>query len=73
MRYMTLILATLFCLGLAGCGEKLKLGETCKRHSQCASLVCSSEKKCVTKAADRATRKAASAKHKASRLKKAQK
>ncbi|GEM_PF-3308468 len=75
MRTMTLILATLFCLGFAGCSEKKKQGETCKRHSQCeAGLICSSvDQKCHTKESERATRKAAAGKAKSERLKKAQK
>lgn len=73
MRYLALILATLFCVGISGCGEPKKEGETCKRHSECAEgLVCShDEQKCLTTENDRKTRHAANAEEKAARLKEA--
>ena len=75
MRYLVLVLATLFCLGIAGCCEKKKEGEACKRHSECVDgLICSSiDQKCHTAESERKTRKAADKQAKKTRLKAAQK
>ena len=61
MRYLTIVLATVFVLGFSGCSEKLKEGDACKRHSQCGEgMMCSAvDAKCQSKASERATRKAA--------------
>lgn len=73
MRYLTLILATLFVVGFSGCGDELKEGDSCKRHSQCSGgMMCGKDLKCHTKEGERATRKAARGVEKAARLKAAQ-
>lgn len=71
MRTLTLVIATVLALSFAGCGEKKKEGDSCKRHSECMDgLICSSvDQKCHTPASARATRKAAAADEKAERLK----
>lgn len=71
MRYLMMILATMFVLGFSGCGEKLKEGDTCKRHSQCGEgMMCNgADNKCHSNKSDRATRKAAATGAKKKRLK----
>ncbi len=54
VRNALLIAAALMFLG--GCGPKAKIGDACKRHSQCESGICGSDMKCHSKDSDRKLR-----------------
>lgn len=56
-RAAMVLLAMFFMSGaFTACGPKAKIGESCKRHSQCESQVCGSDMKCHTKESDRKLR-----------------
>jgi len=56
-RAAMVILAAFFLSGtVVSCGAKAKVGEVCKRHSQCETQVCGSDLKCHTKESDRKLR-----------------